>query len=107
MVGDAAGYIEPFTGEGLGWAVTSGAALAPLATKSIREWNARFVPEWESLHRRTVGKRQRVCRVISNVLRSQLMTRITIGVLSLFPILSQPVVSALNRPSSLPHAANA
>ncbi|MGL6096279.1 MAG: NAD(P)/FAD-dependent oxidoreductase, partial [Fimbriiglobus sp.] len=30
-VGDAAGYVEPFTGEGMAWAVASAAAVAPIA----------------------------------------------------------------------------
>jgi 2-polyprenyl-6-methoxyphenol hydroxylase-like FAD-dependent oxidoreductase len=107
MVGDAAGYVEPFTGEGLGWALTSAAAIAPIASTSIREWNDQFILEWEYLHRRLVGNRQRICRVVSAVLRSPALTRLAVGVLRLFPVLSQPVVSALNRPSLLPHAANA
>ena len=31
VVGDAAGYVEPFTGEGMAWALASGTAVAPLA----------------------------------------------------------------------------
>jgi 2-polyprenyl-6-methoxyphenol hydroxylase-like FAD-dependent oxidoreductase len=107
VVGDAAGYVEPFTGEGMGWAATSAAALAPLASKAIRQWNDQYVPEWESIYRRVVSNRQRVCRLASRVLRSPFLTHLAVGALSIVPVLSQPVVSALNRPSSLPHAANA
>ena len=35
VVGDAAGYVEPFTGEGMAWAVMSAAALAPIAARAI------------------------------------------------------------------------
>jgi menaquinone-9 beta-reductase len=102
VVGDAAGYVEPFTGEGMAWALMSAAALAPLALRAIREWDDRFVPEWEATHYRTVGKRQQVCRIVSRVLRSPSLTRLAVGVLGLCPILSRPVVSALNRPSFIP-----
>ena len=34
VVGDAAGYVEPFTGEGMAWAMMSAAALAPIAARS-------------------------------------------------------------------------
>ena len=36
LLGDAAGYVEPFTGEGMAWAVTSGIAVAPLALRATR-----------------------------------------------------------------------
>ncbi|HVK09715.1 MAG TPA: FAD-dependent monooxygenase, partial [Gemmataceae bacterium] len=46
-VGDAAGYVEPFTGEGMAWAVASAVAVAPLAA---RPWHAGLVREWEQTH---------------------------------------------------------
>ena len=36
LLGDAAGYVEPFTGEGMAWALTSGIAVAPLALRTTR-----------------------------------------------------------------------
>ncbi len=104
VVGDAAGYVEPFTGEGMAWAMMSAAALAPLAARAVLEWKPEFVREWESRHHRMVSRRQRVCRVVSRVLRSPLLTRLAVCVLGLLPFLSRPVVSALNRPSLWPHA---
>src|SRR5262249_28726158 len=31
LLGDAAGYVEPFTGEGIAWSLAAGRAIAPLA----------------------------------------------------------------------------
>src|SRR5439155_14732807 len=98
-VGDAAGYVEPFTGEGMAWAVMSAAALAPIAARAVREWSFSHAREWEGAHRRVIGKRQRVCRVVSRVLRSPTLTAVAVRVLSVFPVLSRPVVAALNRSS--------
>ena len=42
LVGDAAGYVEPFTGEGMAWAVMSAAALAPIVARSY---------DWKPAHR--------------------------------------------------------
>jgi 2-polyprenyl-6-methoxyphenol hydroxylase-like FAD-dependent oxidoreductase len=103
VVGDAAGYVEPFTGEGMAWAVMSAAALAPIAARAIHSWNDDLVREWQATHRRVVGRRQRVCRVVSRVLRSSVLTGIAVRALRLFPILSRPVVAALNRPASFSH----
>src|SRR5262249_53573698 len=101
VVGDASGYVEPFTGEGMAWAVMSAAALAPIAARAIHRWDDGLIREWEATHRRVVGRRQRVCRVVSRVLRSPLLTRLAVRALRLLPVLSRPVVAALNRPSPL------
>ena len=100
-VGDAAGYVEPFTGEGMAWAVMSAAMLAPIAAQAVRQWDSSLACEWESAHRCVIGKRQRVCRVVSRVLRSPALTTFAVRALSTFPVLSRPVVASLNRPSSL------
>ena len=46
LVGDAAGYVEPFTGEGMAWAIMSAAGLAPIASRA---------PEWRRRPRDRVG----------------------------------------------------
>ena len=102
-VGDAAGYVEPFTGEGMAWAVASAAAVAPVALKAIVGWNDDLAREWRRTHARLIGGRQGICRVVARVLRSPALTRIAVRTLSVLPLLSRPVVAALNRPSRLPH----
>jgi hypothetical protein len=102
VVGDAAGYVEPFTGEGMAWAVMSAAALAPIAARATRQWRPSLIREWEVTHARIVGQRQKACRAVARVLRSPLLTAFCIRALKLFPGLASPVVTALNRPSPLP-----
>ena len=96
-VGDAAGYVEPFTGEGMAWAVASAAALAPIAARAVQQWTPAHAREWEAAHRRAVGARQRTCRVVARVLRSPLLTTVAVRALAALPGLSRPVVAALNR----------
>src|SRR5207248_1796003 len=81
-VGDAAGYVEPFTGEGMAWAIMSAASLAPIAARAVRRWDAALVREWEFTHRRLIGSRQRTCRVVSRVLRSPALTTLAVRALS-------------------------
>jgi len=97
-VGDAAGYVEPFTGEGMAWALASGAAVAPLA---VREWSPSLAAEWKATHRRIVQDRQSLCRIVSRVLRSPRLTAVAVRLLGIAPSLSQPVIARLNRPSLL------
>jgi flavin-dependent dehydrogenase len=96
-VGDAAGYVEPFTGEGMAWALVSAAALAPIAARAAQKWDDALPGEWEHTYRRALGRRQRTCRVVSRVLRSPVLTALAVGALSVCPPLARPLVSALNR----------
>ena len=102
-VGDAAGYVEPFTGEGMAWAVASAAAVAPLAARAAAGWDDRFAREWQTAHARLVGRRQRACRLVARGLRSPVLTGLAVRVLAAVPILARPAVAALNRPPVLPH----
>ena len=38
-VGDAGGYVEPFTGEGVLWALSGARALAPLVARVAERWD--------------------------------------------------------------------
>ena len=98
-IGDSAGYVEPFTGEGMAWALTSGAAVAPFVVRSVNEPSPALAAEWQATHARLIRSRQTVCRVVSRVLRSPLLCRLAVQGLAVAPALSQPIVIALNRPA--------
>jgi flavin-dependent dehydrogenase len=100
-VGDAAGYVEPFTGEGMAWAVTSAAAVAPLAARAARGRDDSLAAEWAAAHRRLLGGRQRACRVVARALRYPALTALAVRALAVLPGLARPLVAALNRPPSL------
>jgi flavin-dependent dehydrogenase len=97
LLGDAAGYIEPFTGEGIAWALASGAAVAPLAAQAVRAWDRAIERHWEAVHRRLVVRRQRVCRVVAAGLRRPLLARGLITVLAWTPVLASPLIHYLNK----------
>jgi flavin-dependent dehydrogenase len=46
VLGDAAGYVEPFTGEGMAWALASALALAPLAVRAARRRQPTLADAW-------------------------------------------------------------
>ena len=78
VAGDAAGYVEPFTGEGMGWAIATGAAAGRLAA-SMRAapdaWRA-----WPARHRALVRTQRLRCRAIALALRSPLVVTGAIAV---------------------------
>jgi menaquinone-9 beta-reductase len=96
ITGDAAGYIEPFTGEGIAWALNSAMALAPIVDKSIADWRPDYVNEWTRIHHRLIGPRQRSCRLIARALRSGLLTRFLVRVLSIVPAVATRFIRRLN-----------
>jgi menaquinone-9 beta-reductase len=98
IAGDAAGYVEPFTGEGIAWALNSAIALAPIVDRAVAVWGPSHLAEWAALHRRLVGRRQRSCAVVARVLRSPFLTWVSIRTLALLPNLARPFVRQLNRP---------
>lgn len=96
VIGDAAGYVEPFTGEGIAWALESALAVAPLVERGIDDWQPDLERRWTSRHRRLVGQRQRLCWLLTRLLRSPLLTSGLVRALARWPSLARPVVNALN-----------
>jgi menaquinone-9 beta-reductase len=99
VVGDAAGYIEPFTGEGMAWALASGVAVVPFAIRAAAAWQDKWQREWTQCYRRVVTRRQTGCRVAAAVLRHPLMAGGVVAVLSRVPVLAVPFIRYLNRSS--------
>jgi len=95
LIGDAAGYIEPFTGEGMAWALAAGRAVAPLAARAGQHWHPRLAREWDATYHRLIEPRQRICRAVAAVLRSSWLTRTIIRLLTLAPGLALPLTHHL------------
>ena len=97
VVGDAAGYVEPFTGEGMAWALAGGAAVVSHADAAVDAWNPSGGPAWSRAHRRTVARRQRGCRAVAALLRRPRLTRAAVGALAFAPVLAAPLVPGAHR----------
>ncbi len=66
LVGDAAGYVEPFTGEGMSWALTSAEVLADVAAdQSPGDWTRAAASRYRRAWRDRIGHRQRLCRAVA------------------------------------------
>lgn len=95
LIGDAAGYIEPFTGEGMAWALVAGRAVAPLAARAVRHWHSGLSCEWDASYRRLIEPRQRICRVVATVLRFPALTETAVRLLAFAPRLALPLTHYL------------
>ncbi len=75
LLGDAAGYAEPFTGEGIGWALSSAVAATPVIASNLDRWNTVSIDEWENMQRRQMLRGQLICRTLAHLLRRPAIVR--------------------------------
>lgn len=101
-VGDAAGYVEPFTGEGMSWALAGAWTLAPIVRRAVDGWSHHHLEEWRHAYGHTVGRAQRVCRGAVWTLGRPRLSRAAIRLLSVLPQAAAPFVAgAASPPPSL------
>ncbi len=96
VLGDAAGYVEPFTGEGMAWALASAAAVTSFAIEAAQNWAPSLADQWTQCHRALLGSRQKACKRVTRLLRQPLLMRAAVGALSKAPSLAAPLVKYLN-----------
>jgi flavin-dependent dehydrogenase len=96
-LGDAAAYVEPFTGEGIAWALTAGAAVAPFAMRGIDRWDPNLIVEWTAMMERSLGPRRRHCALLTRCLRNAWAMRLAMLVLQRLPALARPYLRELSQ----------
>lgn len=92
LLGDAAGYVEPFTGEGIAWALASGRAAAAL----VAEHGENAVRLWAGRYGRELRAHQRLCTLMAWALRRPRLVGLSVRLLSAAPWLAGPLVRHLN-----------
>ena len=86
FLGDSAGYVEPFTGEGMAWAMRSARALEPIVLQALECWDARLGTDWEHAYRCAVQRRQWRCRLFARLLRQPRLVASMISLAGLLPV---------------------
>ncbi len=92
LVGDAAGYVEPFTGEGMAWAIESALAAVPYADAAITRWEWGAAHQWTAEHRRRFAARHRRCRRLARALRHPRLVSAVLSVIDCAPAISTALV---------------
>lgn len=96
-IGDSAGYVEPFTGEGMAWAMAGGAIAASLVIENLASWDIQHERQWGSLYQQLIRHRQFSCRSLAWLLQNSLRSRIAIEAAAWFPALGRWFVTNINR----------
>ena len=99
LLGDAAGYVEPFTGEGMGWALTSSLAALPLVLRGLEHWDGAIEADWRRRHHRWVSQRQGFCRALALILRNPRATWGLSRLAATFPSITSSMIGLVQRPS--------
>jgi len=105
-LGDAAGYIEPFTGEGMAWAMASARAVAPLILETLHGralYGTDLETRWRMVHAQSVATRQWPCRLLAQILRRPRLVRAGVVMLAARPGLAAPVLRYINAARPSPH----
>ena len=62
VVGDAAGYLEPFTGEGISWAMQQALLLVPIVREAISGPTSQHAEVWQLQCKRFFRQQRRCCQ---------------------------------------------
>jgi len=99
VIGDSAGYVEPFTGEGIAWAAESAAAATPLVVRGCARWNPELAIAWEDSYRRRIRRQQFVCRTLAALLRCPWAVSLALGLVRSCPAMADHLIHWLNQPA--------
>lgn len=107
VIGDAGGYVEPFTGEGMTWALAGARACAVLADGLLRR---ELTPEaaaqaWQAWHNSRLGRRLGWCARIRTLCRDEQSVDALVTLLKLpmvGRVASRVVAASIARPYGLP-----
>ncbi|MCC6493623.1 MAG: FAD-dependent monooxygenase [Pirellulales bacterium] len=97
-IGDAARYVEPFTGEGIGWAMHSAVLAGELVAARLDRWDAAAQRQWQRLYRQALAPHHRYCYAMTRILRSAALRSAAVWTLSRAPALARPVIRHLEQP---------
>ena len=98
LLGDATGYVEPFTGEGMAWALTAATIAIPFVVSAIRNgWSYELINRWQASSSETTRTQQKVCRLLSATLKHPWLLPPVMTTCQFFPTLTQRVVNRINR----------
>ncbi|MFM9956933.1 MAG: NAD(P)/FAD-dependent oxidoreductase [Phycisphaerales bacterium] len=102
LLGDAAAYAEPMTGEGMTWALTSAREAAGIIAASIGREALESAATWRAAHRRLLDARLRSCRAVAALVRAPTLVTAAVMAGTAAPALASWIAGRFARP--LPRA---
>lgn len=100
VLGDAAGYVEPFTGEGVACAVAGANALAELLPRTNVLWSEELVTTWPRAWHGRVARGRWIVQAIRAAAHRPWLAGTAFGLAATFPFIPQFVTHQINRTRS-------
>ncbi len=88
-LGDAAGYVEPFTGEGMTWALRSAESLAVVVDRALDADTD--LDAWVARHRRATRRDRLRCRTVAHAMRRPALVKPMFTIAAKLPIIRDHV----------------
>ncbi|MEZ6059242.1 MAG: NAD(P)/FAD-dependent oxidoreductase [Planctomycetaceae bacterium] len=103
LLGDATGYVEPFTGEGMAWAIQSAVDVVSLLSDRAHrsDWSPSLEQRWSAICRRAARRDQTWCRMLSMILHRGWLLPTVMTTCRALPSIPQHIVRRINLPSSV------
>ena len=93
LIGDAAGYIEPFTGEGMTWALHSADALCSILMQARPgTWNSIMAREYARRWKKLLSRRHALCQTFAAAMHSRRIAGMCLGAARRTPALTNHLV---------------
>jgi menaquinone-9 beta-reductase len=102
VIGDACGFSEPLTGEGIAWALWSASAAKDLVIDAISQWHPGLIDSWHTTHFETVGRRHLISKLVALTMRKKTLRRIAMPLLMAFPSIATPLIKCVSGAAKLP-----
>lgn len=96
VIGDAGGYVEPFTGEGMAAAIEDALAVTPFVVEAVRDWRNPLADRWEGEQRARQRSRQAACRKLAWMLQRPWATRLGLRLAATWPTLGQKIAKRIS-----------
>lgn len=98
LLGDATGYVEPFTGEGMAWALTAAWTAAPLVASAVQSgWSMAIEQQYAVALQSAVGREQHICRALSRILKQPGLSAAAMVAARFCPWAVRAIVGRINR----------
>lgn len=98
LLGDSAGYLEPFSGEGMAWAMVGATAVAPIAQAAVSNgWSSALARKWERTYKEMVRREQRTCRWMTAALHHPWVLPPLLALSRTIPTFTRQLIQRMNQ----------
>ena len=98
VAGDACGYVEPFTGEGMAWAAIGAREAVNLLPEPRARWPGDLTKQWKRRHDDLIARKQVWCRAMRPMMRYPRLGPLVIGAVNAMPALGTWLAMRISQP---------